>query len=266
MTMPAPQQTVTDTGDGFIVGTDPKPPVPAGPPPQPGFVQPTPQETPAPQGKYTDEDLERVRREEKEKLYGRIETLDQEVKRLAQERKDEEKRLKAEADKRSAELKTKEEQEMELRDLIARRDQEWQSRFDEINSTYAADRALFEKERTLQQLEQYRIARLEQEQEYIAPQLRDLVRGGSEVEIDASIEEMKQRTASIFEEVAAMQNQSRQQMRGAAPTAPPMGPMEQMPSQESFTAEQISNMNMDDYKKYREGLLRSAGQARRIGG
>lgn len=269
MTMPSGQQ-ITETGTGIIVGADPKPPVPAGPPPESGYVQPQPAQQQAPQNgnqpRYTDEDLERVRREEKDKLYGRIETLDQEVKRLADERKVEADRLKAEADQRAAELKAKEEEQMDLRQLLERKDQDWQHRFDEMNSSYEADRALFAKERRLQELEAYRIGRIEQEAEYIMPELRDLVHGDDEAEIDSWIEAMKQRTASIFDQIAAAQGQNRQQMRGAATTAPPMGPMEQLSTQESFTAEQISAMNIDEYKKHRDGLLRSASQSRRLGG
>jgi hypothetical protein len=262
MSMPG-GQTVTDTNNGFIVGAD----APEGTIAPPETVQttaPPQQQQPAPQGQqrfYTDEDIERVRREEKDKLYDRISNTEQQLKQLQSERDAEARRLKEEAEQRAAELRAKEEEGMEVRDLLAKKEQEWDARFQQMNATYEQDRAVFEMERKLQALEQYRQMRIEQEAEYIMPELRDLVHGDSETAIDASVEEMKARTDSIFQQIAAANGQQRQQMRGAAPTAPPVGPMEQLSDQQQFSPDAIRNMNMDEYKKHREALLRGAGRA-----
>lgn len=268
-------QEITDTHDGFIVGTDPKEPprtaaqwaevqneTMAGSPL--GQSMPQQHNNVSPNGAsnrfYTDEDLERIRREEKDKLYGRIQEMDAQLKSLKQEREEQESARRAELEAKAEADRLKEEAEMETRELLKRREQEWSSRFAELEDRYEQDRAVFERERRFQELAQYRQARVSQESEYIIPELRDLITGNSEADIDASIEEMKARTAAImgqFEQSAMIQ---RQAMRGAAPTAPPVGPMEQMTTYEQITPDDIRSMDMETYKKYRAQLLNATGR------
>ena len=269
-------QEVTDTNDGFIVGADPKEAprtasdwaevqneTMGGNPLANRQQAPVNEATTVPDSNsrfYTDEDLERVRREEKDKLYGRIQSMDEQLKVLTQEREAAEAARLAELEAEAERARREEEEKMETRDLLKRKEEEWSSRFSELESRYEQDRAVFERERRFQEVSQYRQARIEQEAEYIIPELRDLIQGNSEEEIDAFIEEMKARTAAImgnFEAVASVQRQS---MRGAAPTAPPVGPMEQMETYESITPEDIRSMDMETYKKYRASLLSATGR------
>jgi hypothetical protein len=113
-------------------------------------------------------------------------------------------------------------------------------------------------------VQEYRRDRIEQEAEYILPELRDLISGDTPESIDASIEVMKARTEQIFTNMAAAnQPPIPFQPRGAAPTAPPVGPMEQMPSYESLTPDDIRGMDMDTYKRYRPQLLQATNPNRR---
>lgn len=267
-------QEVTDTNDGFIVGADPKEAprmastwadvqaeTMAG-----NFVVPAQQPVVEQQAHaqdqrfYTDEDLERVRREEKDKLYGRIQSMDEQLKAIAQEREAAERARMAELEEQAEKARREEEENMKTRDLLDRREQEWSERFSELESRYEQDRAVFERERRFQELSQYRQDRVAQESEYIIPELRDLIRGDSEQEIDASIEEMKARTAAIMGQLEASVSTQRQAMRGAAPTAPPVGPLEQMETYESITPDDIRSMDMETYKRYRASLLNAAGR------
>jgi hypothetical protein len=278
--MPEEQQ-VADTGSGFIVGTDPKEPprtnaewrevqvenlagpigTPATPPPPPA---PEPNGY-QPQHFYTDEDLERVRREEKDKLYGRIQTMDEQLKTLTREREEAAAARQAELDRQAEEARVKEESEMEVRELLIKKEEEWQNQLAAIEARYEQDRAVFERERRFQEVLAYRQARLDQEAEYIIPELRDLVKGNSETEVDASIEEMKQRTEAIMRQLDQTVTQQRQGMRGAAPTAPPVGPMEQMESYETLTPQDIATMDMETYKKFRTDLINATGRQYRGG-
>lgn len=271
-------QEVTETNDGFIVGTDPKEPprtaaqwadvqneTMAGPMgmgnPQlaDNPVSPTDSNTRF----YTDEDLERVRREEKDKLYGRIQSMDEQLKAIQKEREEQEAARQAEIAAEAERARREEEEKMETRELLQRKDEEWASRFSELESRYEQDKAVFERERRFQEVMQYRQARIEQDSEFIIPELRDLITGNSEEEIDASIEEMKARTAAIMGQFEASASVQRQSMRGAAPTAPPVGPLEQMTTYESITPEDIRSMDMETYKKYRASLLNATGRAYR---
>ncbi len=268
-------QNPVETPDGFLVGTDPRtPPMTAA---EAAQIQqetmaggnnvagvPTVQITePAPQQQsrfYTDEDLARVRQEEKEKLYGRLNQMDEQLKSINSEREAAEAAAKAEAEAAKAEAKRKEEEQMEVRDLLARKEQEWQERLTQVEGRYEQDRAVFEAERRFQALEQYRNDVVAQNSEYIMPELRDLISGSDESAIDASVEQMKQRTAAIMSQVAGNVQQQRQDMRGSAPTAPPVGPMEQMQQYESITPQDIASMDMETYKQHRQSLLQAASR------
>lgn len=223
--------------------------------------QQVPQEVPG--ARYTEEDIQRVRREEKDKVYGRIEEMSTQLKALNAEREAAEAARQAEVAAKEAQVKREEEEKMETRQLLEVKEQEWASRFSELESKYEQDKAVFDKERAFQRVEQYKQDRVAQESEYIMPELRDLIGGSDEAAIDQSIEEMKNRTAAIMAQVQQSAQDQRQQMRGAAPTAPPVGPMEQMQTYETITAEDIGSMDMETYRKYRETLLNAAGRAYR---
>jgi hypothetical protein len=270
---------ISDTGAGVLVGADPAQPRTVadwGTQPRPDQAvtqQPSPpqqpQQPPQPQGRtFTEEELEAARRQEKEKLYPRLEELDTQLKSVLAEReaeKAERERLAAEAEEAR---KAREEGEMEVRDLLNKREQEWSQRFEEINQRYDTDRALFERERALQEAELYRRDRIAQESPHILPQLLGRVSGSTIEEIDASIEELKAITDSVMQDFAAATEQAPPapfQPRGASPTAPPVGPMEQLPEYQNLTAEDIRGMDMATFKKHRESLLRAASAQKRIG-
>jgi hypothetical protein len=115
-------------------------------------------------------------------------------------------------------------------------------------------------------VQDYRRQRVEQEQEYLLPELRDFIVGSSPEEIDQSIEFIKERSQIIASNFAAAAEQ-RQPFRGgtAMPSVPPVGPMEQLPSYEQLTPEAIRDMDIDTYKRYRTQLLQATNPNRRRG-
>ena len=257
------QNGISDTGQGLLVGVEPAQPRTAAgwtgeqPRPDQQVSQPTqyqqpPQQQPA--ARWTDDDVNDARRQEKEKLYPRIEEMQQQLKTLQEEREAERAERERLAQEAADAQRQKEEGELEVRDLLARKETEWQQQLTKLEQRYDTDRAVFEQERRLNELELYRRQRIEQEQEYILPELRDLVSGASIEAIDASVEAMKARSEQIFANMVAQQP-APYQPRGAAPTSPPVGPMEQMPSYESLTPEDIKGMDMETYKRYRNQLL-----------
>jgi DNA repair exonuclease SbcCD ATPase subunit len=265
---------ISEANDGFIVGADPKEPprtteqwgdvlnetTASSMMGQQGQTEEGQGQPPVeqPSHRYTDEDLERVRREEKDKLYGRISQMDEQLKSIQKEREEAEAERRAQVEAEAEARRREEEEKMEVRDLLRKKEEEFNARLAEVESQREADRMLLEKERRFTEIEQYRIARTSQESEFIIPELRDLIRGNDENEIDASIEEMKARTAAIMGNISGAVQDQRQAMRGASPTAPPVGPMEQMESYQSLTPEDIGSMDMETYKKHRERLLRAS--------
>lgn len=257
---------VADTGSGFLQGVEPAQPrraadfAPQGTPAQQVSQPVVVQEQPpvAPTGRFfTEEDIERARQQEKDKLYPRLQTMEEQLRGFQAEREAEQ----AERDRLAAEAEAarreKEEGEMEVRTLLTTKETEWNNRFAQLEQQREADRAVFERETQLREIEDYKRQRVEQESEFIMPELRDLVTGSTPQEIDASIESIKLRTEAI---VSNMLSQTQQLPRGAAPTAPPVGPMEQMPSYESLTPEDIRTMDMETYKRYRQGLLEASSR------
>jgi hypothetical protein len=264
---------ISSDGQGFLVNVDPARPqssasVTTQPRPDQAVSQPIQVVPQQPNGngnfRFSEEDIERARQQEKEKLYPRLEELGNELKTLKQERDAEAAERQRLAEEREQEIKAKEESEMEIRDLLSRREAEFNAQISEINQRYETDRAVFERERTIMQAREYRQARIEQEGEFILPELRDLIRGDTPDEVDASIAEMRARSEAIFENMRAAVEP--QPFRGAAmPSVPPVGPMEQLPSYEQLTPEDIRTMSMDDYKRYREHLLRATSPTRQRG-
>lgn len=266
--MSTSQENISDTGQGIIVGVEPAQPRRAADwngnsrpdqqvsQPVQGGQQPV-QDRPA--YRWTDEDIEAARKQEKDKLYSRIEDLGTQLKTFQEQQAAELAEKQRIADEAAAALRLKEEEEMGLRDLLNQREVQMKAELDEIRSNQAKEREIFAKERQLQEAAIYRRDRIAQEAEFLFPELRDLVVGDTPEAIDASIEEMKERTATIINNLMAVEPpQAPYQPRGAAPTAPPVGPMEQLPEHQQLTPQDIAGMDMDTYKKYRSQLLQAA--------
>jgi hypothetical protein len=283
--LPPSQQTVTDTANGFIVGVDPATPPQGGlitesavaqsqqdgllVPVQEQALQQVPQTVESlpslgnegqQEQYFTADQVARIRQEEKEKLYSRLEQTEQQLNEMRRLQEEREKAELTERERIEAERKAEEEKAMEVRDLLERREQEWNDRFTQLEEDRARQEALFQRERELQELDRYRQQMTEQNAEYIMPELRDLISGTTVEEIDRSVNEMRERTSAIMQNIAdAAQQVQRPTMRGVTPTgAPPVGPMEQASTYENLTADQISNMSMDEYRQHRDRLLQAA--------
>lgn len=234
--------------------TGPIPPVIENQNPQ-SITLPTPVQE---QQTFTAADLERVRTQEKDKLYKELEslraateslpTVTAELEALRKER--EERAAQAAAAKEAAaqEAKVKAEAEMTAKELLDKRQAEWQEKLDAIQRERETERAALDKEREFAALRDYTQARIAQEQKNIAPELLDLVDGNTQAEIDASIERLKAKSAAIAEKVRGSQQQMASQQRGVSPSGlSTTGPMDMLPTTQTYTSEDISKMSMKDY-------------------
>lgn len=240
-------------------------------PPLPQPIEPpTPPPPPNGQQSFTAEDIERVRREEKDKLYGRIETMDAQLKTFAKER--DERIAAEETARKEAEAAADAERKKNL--TFEQKLEEVQGAFNsqltDLQGQIAQRDALIALERQYQELNKYRDRRLSEETDNIMPEMHSWVAGNSEEEIEANISRAVETTNSILGQVAAAQQQqatayqqARQQARGTGVTAPPVGPMENQTGQETLTADEIRNMDMATYMKNRGRLLEAASQQMR---
>ena len=206
--------------------------------------------------------IQKARAQEKAKLYPQMEKLQEELsllKRDKEEREAKEAERKAQRATREAELakqkKVEEEQALELRDLLTKKEQEWQAQLEAERLEREKAFALLERERQFQELQQYRQQRLEQERETIIPELIDLISGDSRDEIEQSIAGLKERSSKIFDSVAAASQQTRKEMVGTRVTVPASGPLDNDSDSRMYSADDLSKMSMADYAKNRSKLL-----------
>ena len=227
---------------------------------------------------FTEDEVENIRKQEKDKMYKRLEEADTRVKSMeeqmaiiAAEREQARKEAEERANKEAELLRQREVEELSAKELLLKREdefnqrinsveQEWQERLNAIETQRAAQEALLEKERRLQEIDHYRNQRLQAEQESIIPELIDLVSGNSEEEIEQSISVLRERSSAIIESIQQATAQQQGRLRGAPVTAPPVGPMETQQEYQTLTAEDIRNMPMEQYTKMRDRLLNARPQ------
>ncbi|MEV7902159.1 hypothetical protein [Streptomyces anulatus] len=249
------------------------------PPAQPGSGTPTnsdgtvtvrpatPPAPPAPEGRsFTQAEVERARQEEKDKLYSRLQKGDERLQsleaELAQFREEREAREKAETERQAAEEQTakeKAEADMSARRLVEERSTEWERKFAELQQEREQERATLAKEAEFNRLRAYIQERINAESGSIAPELRDLVSGNTPEEIDQSIEMLKAKTDAIFNSVQSAQQAARSQMRGVASTGyTGNGPTDADAGTRQLSVDDIKNMPMAEFAKYRSQLLGAA--------
>jgi hypothetical protein len=240
---------ISDTSNGILVGTDAPAPRGAAQLLETNPLPPTPGKS------YTEEDLARVRQQEKEKLYPQIDNLKADLLVLKQEREARLAEETAKVTQAEAEARAKAESEMDLRALLEKKEAEWSARLDEERAEREKALTLLDREKQFQALMDYRNNRLDEESENIIPELIDLVEGGTPEEIEQSIANLKGRSERILENAQAAMQNTRREMVGARVTSPTAGPMDTNLENNSFSAEQIAGMSFNDYVKNRSKLL-----------
>lgn len=215
---------------------------------------------------FTQEDIERIRKEEKDKLYKSIEDMKSQVSNLTKEREEREAALKKQQEDAEAAARAKAEEEMSAKQLLQQKEQEWEQRFQQIEEDRQRSDALLEREREFSQLQEYRTQRLAAESENIMPELLDYVTGLSKEEIDASIALAIEKTNAVVGNFQQAAQQQRQQAKGASITSPPTGPIEDtQQGYETMSADDIRGMDMATYAKNRDRLMKAASNNRNRG-
>lgn len=235
-----------------------------------GVDAPTESGTPAPTQKfYTEDDLAKVRSQEKEKLYPEIERLKDEVSSLKKEREEKAARKAAEAAEKEAKKAAKEkedaEAEMDVRELFKAKENEWQEQLERERQERERAFALLEQERKFAELQAYRQQAIEANREAIIPQLLDYVQGNTADEINASIQGLVDRSNSILESAQSALQQQRKEMPGTRATLPGVGPLETNSEPRQFTAADIASMPMNEYAKVRTQILSAKAQGKTNG-
>jgi len=219
---------------------------------------------------YTEEDLAKVRTQEKDKLYPQINSLKEELDVIKREREEESARKLAEQTALDAQLaeetKRKQEEELELRDLLKVKESEWNEQLERERNERERAFALLEREKTFAEIQNYRNSRLEQERDNIIPELVDMISGNSIDEIEQSIQGLKAKSSSILDAAQQAMQAARRDMTGTRVTTPPnAGPLDIETGTRQFTAQDIESMSLAEYAKYRDSLLSPTAQGRSNG-
>jgi hypothetical protein len=223
----------------------------------------------APVPGFTADDLAKARAQEKAKLYPQMEKMQEELakaKALAEglaakdaEREAERATKRAE---REAKQKDKEEKELSFKELLSKKEQEFQSQLEAERLERERAFALLDTERKFQDLMNYRAQRIEEERDSIVPQLIDLVSGSSQEDIEQSIETLKAKSAGIMQDVQQATMNAKQSMAGTRITAPASGPLDNDSEHNPLTIDPSKGISMDDYIKNRHKYLGAAANNR----
>ena len=229
------------------------------------FVAEAPEVSEATMASYSADDIAKAREQEKAKLYPQMEKMKEELASLKKAKEElavkeaerEAKRAAKEAE-RAAKAREKEEKELSFKELLSKKEQEFQAQLESERLEREKAFALLEKERQFQEIESYRYARLEQERDSIVPELIDLINGNSKEEIEQSIAVLKEKSVSILQSAQAAMQAAKQQMVGVSITAPASGPLDNDSAQNPYSSEGIKDMSMSEYAKIRNKVLPNA--------
>jgi len=214
---------------------------------------------------YTEEDLAKVRTQEKDKLYPTIEKLKEQVDVLTRERQEQSARQDAEVAEKAAQTKLQQEEELSAKDLLKLKESEWKEQLERERQERERAFALLEQEKTFADIQSFRQQLLEQERENIIPELVDLISGSTREELQTSVESLKDRSTRILESAQSAMQNARREMTGTRVTTPPAGPLETQTEQRNFTAQDIASMSVNEYAKYRSRLLSPQAQGKTSG-
>ena len=208
---------------------------------------------------YTEDDLARVRSQEKDKLYPQIESLKEELSFLKKEREEKLARQQAEEQAERARLEAEErarrEAEMDSKEFAKSGIEELKEQLERERQERERAFALLEREKAYAELQAYRQQVIEVNKDDIMPELLDLVTGDTIEEINLSIAGLKERSSRILESAQQAMQSARRDMTGTRVTSPQAGPLDINTGNRQFSAEDISTMSMNDYAKYRQQLL-----------
>jgi multidrug efflux pump subunit AcrA (membrane-fusion protein) len=173
-----------------------------------------------------------------------------EIKTAEQQRLDAEQ---AAADEAARIAKEAEEADMSAKDLILKRDAEWQERLAQMERSNRQELARMDLERQLAELKAYTRGKIAEAaaKKSIHPSFYDYITGTSEAEIDAAIELAEQKTSELFEEFQAGGVQRRSQMPGVSTAS---GPSSMGSVPELATDIDYENMDMATFVKNRPNL------------
>jgi hypothetical protein len=207
---------------------------------------------------FLDSRIEQVRKEEKDKLYPTIEELKGQLGELTAEREERIQREQEAQQQAAEEARLREESEKTALERLQAFQTDAEQKFTELTRERDLAEAQRQKEYEYSRLQDYRARRIAEESANIAPQFIDYISGNSEDQVEQSIAQAVNKTNEIMNEIAAV-NQRQRQAVPLPTTGMPATSLEGLSGtdqqQMSFTPEQLRDMPIEEYSKYRSQLM-----------
>jgi hypothetical protein len=206
------------------------------------------------------EERERVRKEEKDKLYPQIEEQKSQLQLLNQEREERIAAQQAEEQRLAEEARLAQESEMSVVQKFEKYQSDSEARFAQIEQERARDREMLAKEQQFSALQQHRYLRLQELGDTIEPRFLDYITGNTPDEIDASIAMAQQKTSELMADIAEAQLGQRRASAPQVSGAPALDPTQMTGegTQRQLSIEEIRDMPMGEYQQMRGQLLGAA--------
>jgi len=209
---------------------------------------------------FTADQVEEIRRQEKDKLYDRIKKSEDQlaafkttVDQLTTDKASRDAEL--ETQRKAAEEAQRREEESKLtaQQLIEAREAELKTQQESFQKDMDLKLATMAKEQAFLQLQSFIRTRVAEEiaANTIIPDLVEYIGGNTEEEVEVSITKAKEKTANIVKGATTLTGSS-PQLPGVSPTGSPAGQLDNLSGSRQRTAEEIANMSMSEFQQFRK--------------
>jgi hypothetical protein len=235
-------------------------------------IAPTVYQVPQPQGRYfTEDEVERIRQQEKDKMYARLEKSEQQLNEfkttmetLAADKKSRDEELARQQAEAEAEANKLRDEKLSVQELLDKQKADFERQQKSLREDMERRLAIAAKDQEILQLKSYIQRRINEEVNAatIIPDLVEYIDGDTEEQVEASIQKAKDKTTAIVN--AAMGSNSGTSIpMGTSPTGTPFSPLDNLSGPRQPTTDQIAAMSNAQYAAWREqsGMAR-AGSGR----
>lgn len=208
---------------------------------------------------FTADQVEAIRQQEKDKLYGRLSKQQDELTAFRQQldtlSADKTARDQVIADaqkaKDDAERQAREEK-LSAQQLIEAREAELKKQQDDFQAQMSLQVETMKKEHEFLRLQSFTQRRVAEEiaANTIIPDLVEYIGGNTEDEVEASITKAKEKTANIVRGATSLGTPSIP-VGGVSPTAGPSGPLDNLSAPKQLSLADLQAMPMDQWAQYR---------------
>lgn len=201
---------------------------------------------------FTQEQVNAIREQEKNKVYGRVDTLQERLDALMAKENEREEAARLQAEAAAEAERARVESETDVRTLLEQEREERRREVEALRLEAERERVLREQEARLNEFNEYRRQAVAAAADSILPELIDYVRGDSPEEIQQSIADLTARSEQIISNTTEAISAQRQAARTVQPTGG-VGSADILATQaeNQWTPDKIAALTPTEYAKHR---------------